>query len=173
MKIAHGSRRLAVAACVTLGALGAAGAAVAAGNATRSSGPDYRYGLSNPFADASAVVQVVHSGNESTHVTLQVKGAKAAAGGTFGAHVHVDPCGESGGDAGGHYQHADATGSLEDREVWLDFTVNRAGNAHAEAVRPWPLDDGSPRSVIVHEAATNADTGVAGARLACIDLDGA
>jgi Cu-Zn family superoxide dismutase len=114
----------------------------------------------------------VHAGNERSHVTLHITGVDAPAGRTFGAHVHVNPCGSSGADAGGHYQHAGATGSLEDREVWLDFTVSSAGNAHAEAVRPWPLDDGSPRSVIVHEAATNPGTGAAGARLACIDLDG-
>lgn len=172
MKVALGLRRLAAATCLTLGVLATAGAAVAAGGSARSSGPDFRYGDSNPFAHASAAVHLVHTGAEGTHVTLHVKGVEAPAGRTFGAHVHLNPCGATGAAAGAHYQHAGATGSLEDREVWLDFTVNPAGNGHAEAVRPWPLDERSPRSVIVHEAATSPATGAAGARLACIDLDG-
>jgi Cu-Zn family superoxide dismutase len=164
--------RLAVAAGVSLAVVGAAGAAFAAGSSERSSGPDFRYGDPNPFASASAAVHVVHTGSDGTHVTLHIKGVDAPAGQRFGAHVHVNPCGALGGDAGGHYQHSGATGSLEEREVWLDFTVNRAGNGHAEAVRPWPLDEATPRSVILHALPTDAGTGAAGARLACIDLDG-
>jgi superoxide dismutase, Cu-Zn family len=173
MKIGRRPLRIVAATCVILGVLGTAAAALAAASSTRSTGPDYRYGDANPFDDASAVIHVVHTGHEGTHVTLHITGVDAPGGRTFGAHVHVNPCGPSGADAGGHYQHAAGTGSLEDREVWLDFTVNAAGNAHAEALRPWPLDDGSPRSVIIHEAATNPETAGAGARLACIDLDGA
>jgi Cu-Zn family superoxide dismutase len=86
--------------------------------------------------------------------------------------VHQRPCGPLGSDAGGHYQHAGATGSLEDREVWLDVTVNAGGNGHSVAIRPWSLDESTPRSVIVHALPTAPDTGAAGARLACIDFDG-
>jgi superoxide dismutase, Cu-Zn family len=158
---------IAVVALATVGV----GVAAASGGASRSGGPDYVYGA-NPFADATASVLVVATGNGKTHVTLHLRGVDAPAGQRFGAHVHEHACGSLGSDAGAHYQQAGVTGTLEAREIWLDFTVNRAGNAHAEAVRPWSLDQSAPRSVIVHALPTAPDTGAAGARLACIDLDG-
>jgi Cu-Zn family superoxide dismutase len=164
-------RRLAVAVAATIGLCGAAGVALAAGGSARSSGPDFTYGLDNPFGDASAAVHVVRTGNGSTQVTLHIRGVDAEPGRIFGAHVHQSPCGAAGGAAGPHYAHVGATGSLEQREVWLDFAVNAAGHGHANAKRPWPLDESSPRSVIIHADPTNAQGG-AGARLACIDLDG-
>ncbi len=157
---------------VALMAFAATGAGAQPCASSRSAGPDYTYGESNPFADATASVHVVRTGKGGTRVTLRVRDVDAAAGTAFGAHVHVNPCGPSGLDAGGHYQHAGASGSLEEREVWLDFTVNRAGNGHAAASRSWSLDESTPRSVIIHAMPTEPTTGGAGARLACIDLDG-
>jgi superoxide dismutase, Cu-Zn family len=158
---------LALAAIVVTGA----GVAAAIGGSSQSSGPDYVYS-SAQLADSSARVHVVDTGNGKTHVTLHVTGVAAAAGTTFGAHVHTNPCGDSGLAAGGHYQDAAMTEHLVDREVWLDFTVDDEGNGSALARRPWSLDQGDPRSVIIHALPTNPETGVAGARLACIDLDG-
>ena len=155
-----------------VGLLVGTGAAFAGGGSARSSGPEFSYGTSNPFAAASAAVHVVKTGNGETNVTLHVHGADAPAGQRFGAHVHQRPCGANGLDAGGHYQHAGATGSLEAVEVWLDFTVNDGGNGHSSANRRWELDETSPRSVIIHALPTAPGTGLAGARLACIDLDG-
>lgn len=151
--------------------LAGAGAAAAMGGSSQSSGPDYTYTTPSPFSDASARVHVVRTGDGATHVTLTVRGVDADAGQQFGAHVHKNSCGPAGGDAGPHYLHLGATGSLEDQEVWLDFSVNAAGNGHSKAVRPWSLDESSPRSVIIHALPTNPEGG-AGARLACIDLDG-
>ena len=164
-------RRLAVAVAATVGLSGATGVALAAGGSARSTGPDRTYGADSPFADASAVVHVVRTGNGSTRVTLHVRNVDAEPGRVFGAHVHQLPCGPAGADAGPHYAHVGATGSLEQREVWLDFAVNAAGHGHANAKRPWPLDESSPRSVIIHAEPPN-EQGGAGARLACIDLDG-
>ena len=113
----------------------------------------------------------MQTGHGKSHVTLAVSGVEAAAGQTFGAHVHQLPCGAAGAAAGGHYLHAGATGSLEEREVWLDVTVNESGNATTHTTRPWSVDRSTPRSVIIHALPTAAD-GTAGARLACIDLDG-
>ncbi|MCU0261919.1 MAG: superoxide dismutase family protein, partial [Ilumatobacteraceae bacterium] len=126
-----------------------------------------------PFADAGAAVHVVATGSGASVVTLHVTGVDADPGRTFGAHVHQLPCGELGSAAGGHYLHAglDPTLPLEQREVWLDVTVNAAGNGHAVALRPWIVDQSSQRSVILHANPTAAD-GTAGARLACVDLDG-
>jgi superoxide dismutase, Cu-Zn family len=165
------SRKTVVAAIVVAGCLGSGGAALAAaGSSSRSAGPEYVYGGTGELGDATAEVHMVTTGDGSSLVTLHVRGAEAVAGRTFGAHVHKAACGPVPTDAQGHYQHA-ATGDLEAREVWLDFTVNAAGNGHAEARRPWSVDQSSPRSVIIHAAPTAAD-GSAGARLACIDLDG-
>lgn len=165
-------RTLVAASVVTIGILAATGAALADGGSARSTGPDFAYGSDNPFNDASAAVHVVKTGNGQTRVTLHIRDVDAPDGQRFGAHVHQSPCGANGSDAGGHYQHADATGSLEAIEVWLDFTVNEGGNGHSRAARSWVLDETAPRSVIVHALPTAPDTGLAGARLACIDLDG-
>ena len=160
------------ASAIAAATLGAAGVAVAGGSSGRSSGPDYTYGTPNPFADARAVVHVVETGQGKSHITLKVRGVEAAAGKTFGAHVHQAKC-----DAinpllaGPHYEHVGATGLLEEREVWLDVTINKRGNGITHTTRPWSVDQSMPRSVIIHALPT-AENGTAGARLACIDLDG-
>ena len=154
----------------TIVVAGLVGAGAAPGSSGRSTGPEYTYGTTGEFTGATAEVHVVTTGRGGSMVTLHVRDADAVAGRTFGAHVHRSPCGADGSAAGGHYQHA-PTGDLEGREVWLDVTVNAAGNGHAEARRPWSVDQSSPRSVIIHAAPTASD-GTAGARLACIDLDG-
>ena len=163
-------RRLAAVFVVAAGSLGTS-VALAAGGSARSSGPDYTYVGGEAFADATASVHVVHTGNGGTRVSLHILGVDALAGQTFGAHVHQNPCGVTGAAAGPHYQDAGATNALADREVWLDFTVNAAGIGHAEAERTWSLDETTQRSVIIHALPT-AVNGTAGARLACIDLDG-
>ena len=61
--------------------------------------------------------------------------------------------------------------TLEEKEVWLDVTINAAGNGTTHTTRPWSVDQSTPRSVIIHAQPTAVD-GTAGARLACIDLDG-
>jgi|GEM_PF-2667926 len=168
--------QLLVAATGTLAVAGAAlitltNTALAGGSATRSTGPDVQH-VAGAFDDADAAVQVVRTGPGGTRVTLHVTGVDAPAGTTFGAHVHNAPCGEDPLASGGHYAHPAPASSLEAKEVWLDVTVNEAGNGHRSAVRAWAIDESSPRSVVVHAQPTNAETGAAGARLACIDLDG-
>jgi Cu/Zn superoxide dismutase len=152
-----------------------AGVAVAVSTSGRSTGPDYTYGTDNPFAGASAAVHMVATGAGGSRVTLHVKGVDAIAGRTFGAHVHVNPCGEF--DpllAGGHYQHqTTAAGEpVEPVEIWLDVTIDTDGNGVAHSKRPWAVDESTPRSVILHANPTTPKTGVAGPRLACINLDG-
>lgn len=162
------TKRAVAAAIVAGGVLGTAG--IALGSSSRSTGPEFTYGSTGEFAHATAEVHVVTTGDGGSMIALHVRDADAEAGRTFGAHVHQLPCGTAATAAGGHYQHA-SSGDLEGREVWLDFTVNRAGNGHAEARRPWAVDQSSPRSVIIHADPTAAD-GNAGPRLACIDLAG-
>ena len=129
----------------------------------------------NPTEGVIARVHEVVTGNGTTVVTLHLRGfGEAAVGRTFGAHAHTGPCGIVGGDAGPHYTHPDAAPTLEDREIWLDFTVNPGGTAHAKATRSWTFVSTATaplgaQSVIVHAMPTDP-FGVAGTRYACIDV---
>lgn len=164
---------VAAGAAIVAGVVGMSGAALASGASQRASGQPITYGDGNPFTAATARLHFVGAdeGGAGTHVALQITGTDpSAAGRRFGAHVHQNVCGTSPSASGGHYQHAQVGGSLESREVWLDFTVNAGGHGHAEAVRAWPVSDPTARSVVIHALPTAVD-GTAGARLACIDLD--
>jgi Cu-Zn family superoxide dismutase len=170
-------RRTALVAALTLAAgvvtltapSGASGAAVSV------AGPLTVYAGPNAATGVSAAVHETVTGNGKTIVTLHLSGfGPAAEGQTFGAHAHVNPCGSAVGDAGPHYTHPAAAPTLEDRELWLDFTVNPGGEAHAKATRDWTIVPTTPapygaRSVIIHALPTNP-LGVAGTRLACIDV---
>lgn len=143
-------------------------AAADPGQVVRESGPTFVYNAA--VANVATRVQAVSLPNGKTVVTLDVSGMPAQyIGTTFGAHVHVNACGAASTAAGGHYASPDASPSLplEQREVWLDFTVDEAGAAHAKATRSFHIAAGAANSVVIHALATNPSTGVAGARLAC------
>ena len=150
--------------------------ALALGPFARSSGllSDLAPAASGPFDGASARVQLVESADAS-HAVLTVKGIGAAAEGqTFGAHLHDGPClAGNGAAAEGHYNshvHGDITpAEISDRtEIWLDFTVvDGAGSGTASV--PF-VPEGGSRSVVVHALPTNAQTGLAGPRLACLTV---
>lgn len=125
----------------------------------------------NPLADAEITVSVGEIGSGNMQITLDVAGVDLPAGTKLGAHVHVNPCGTTAGASGGHYQNLAGGQTLQQREVWLDFTVNANGDGHAIATRDWLVTNLTERSVVIHVMATDHDTGVAGARLACTDLD--
>lgn len=104
-----------------------------------------------------------------TEVRLKVSGMPP--GRTFGAHVHVAPCGSDPLASGGHYQHGtDATTPLASREVWLDFTTDEHGKGVGGAHVPWLIGAGTAGSVVIHANATNPTSGAAGARLVCTDV---
>ena len=88
---------------------------------------------------------------------------------TFGAHVHVAPCGTDPLASGGHYQHG-TTGTLAQREVWLDFTTDADGRGVGVTHIPWLIAAGTAGSVVIHANPTNPTTGAAGARLVCTDV---
>ncbi|MGA8977596.1 MAG: superoxide dismutase family protein [Pedococcus sp.] len=110
-------------------------------------------------------------GARRTGVVLTVRGiARSATGTTFGAHLHSGPCVPGDGVAAGpHYNSAAPPVVDADHEVWLDFTVTSVGSGRATTVVPFVPVHGA-RSVVVHEMATNHDTGAAGARLACFPV---
>lgn len=128
----------------------------------------------NPLTGATITVGAREIGVSKLHMTLDVRGVSAPAGTTFGAHVHVNPCGTNPSDAtlgaGAHYQDANSQVPLEDREIWLDFTVDAHGRGHAVATRHFRIAPPLARSVIIHALETDHETGVAGARLACTNV---
>ena len=109
----------------------------------------------------------VHSwaSDGQTKVRLMVEGLPA--GRTFGAHVHLKPCGALASDSGGHYQHGATSLPLRDREVWLDFTTDADGRGVGRTTIPWLIEAGTAGSVVVHASPTDPVTGAAGARLFC------
>ncbi|HLF40908.1 MAG TPA: superoxide dismutase family protein [Acidimicrobiia bacterium] len=148
----------------------------AEGTSVTVAGPLTAYDVAgNPAAGVTARVHEVVTGGRTTTVTLHLHGFAAdQAGRTFGAHAHSGPCGTVGTSAGPHYTHPDAAPTLEEREIWLDFTVDAGGTAHAKATRDWTFEatETAPfgaRSVVVHAMPTDPG-GVAGARLACIEV---
>jgi Cu-Zn family superoxide dismutase len=119
---------------------------------------------------ARATVRMTLGDGESA-LTLVVRGIDRAAGGTtYGAHLHSGSCVPGdGAAAGAHYNSATPPVVDADHEVWLDFTVTPGGTGRARAVVPFVPVHGA-RSVVIHELATNHDTGAAGARLACLPV---
>lgn len=140
----------------------------------RASGPTYIHDAALASVETRVqAVSVPSGGGVKTIVTLDVAGMPAQyAGMTFGAHLHVNACGADPLASGGHYLSPDASPSapLEQREVWLDFTVDASGAAHAKATRAFHIAPGAAKSVVIHAAQTNPTTGAAGARLACTNV---
>jgi hypothetical protein len=124
----------------------------------------------NPVTGVRARVRA-ETGDGQTEVSLSLRGFdRAFAGRTFGAHFHTGPC-VNGVTAGPHYQDsAITTIPLEQREVWLDFTVTAGGNAHSRAERHFELRPVGAKSIVIHANPTAPD-GMAGARLGCISLE--
>jgi len=146
--------------------------AAAGADATRSPNPLVVYTAiaDNPLSGVSGEVHAVRTPSGKTNVTLELRGFDASfSGRTFGAHVHVGHCAD-GVSAGVHYTSPDTSVPLELREVWLDFTVNAAGNASAATTRDFAIADGGAQAVVIHQEPT-APNGVAGPRLGCIGID--
>lgn len=135
-------------------------------------GPDWLdTSAGNPLRAASVTITGFEPGDGSTQLTLEVSGIDAEPGSVLGAHLHVAPCGSSATDSGPHYGHASEHEPLRQREMWLDLRVNSSGHATATATRDWVVDERVERSVVIHAAATDRQTGAAGVRLACTDID--
>ena len=178
----HRSARPVAVASAALGIAGLALAAPAlAGPGTHVADDLTRYATTSPIADApagaTAKVHSVETGDGRTIVTLHVRGMQPHA--RYGAHAHVNACGATGLAAGPHYQRVQ--GGLTDpafanpqNEIWLDLTTDRAGNGHARSVVEWQFEPTRrPMSVIIHEGhtlTTEGKHGVAGKRVACLDV---
>jgi Cu-Zn family superoxide dismutase len=127
--------------------------------------------------EAKIVVAAV-SGRRST-VVLAVAGLLPNR--TYGAHVHVRPCGATGAAAGPHYQNVmdpvqpsvDPAYANPSNEVWLDFTTGAHGHGRAVSQVGWGFRPGEANSVVIHEHATSTEpgmAGMAGVRVGCLTV---
>ncbi|WP_219417620.1 superoxide dismutase family protein [Pseudonocardia nigra] len=121
------------------------------------------------------------SGEGSATVMLALRGLEPER--RYGAHVHSEPCGETGADAGPHFQYevdpvqpsVDPQYANPDNEIWLDLTTDGTGAGSAETTVAWEFpDDRRPGSVVIHAMPTATgpgEAGTAGDRAACITVD--
>jgi Cu/Zn superoxide dismutase len=134
-----------------------------------------------PFDHASVTLQVKKSG-DGTNFVLDVTGINAtAAGEEFGAHLHTGWCDATDATkAGPHYNHEVVAGGVpvaeaeisRRTEVWFDLVPNVDGVARdSTTVKFVPVDQDLVMSIVIHNAATELKTGLAGARGACFPLN--
>ncbi len=126
----------------------------------------------------------VEAGDEQTSVALEVSGLLADRG--YAAHLHTQPCGATGADAGPHFQQevdpaatpeapsADPAFANPENEIWLDVETDADGAGTSMAEVPFAFGSEGPRSLVVHaEEATATEPGEAGSagdRVACMTL---
>jgi predicted small lipoprotein YifL len=132
----------------------------------------YADGTANPAATLQARAGAAYTRSGLTYVALRVTGLPADR--VFGAHVHKLACADTKG--GTHYQNVPSPTTPTDpayanaqNEVWLDFTTNAAGRALSVERANFLIRPTEAKSIVIHTQATGAG-GVAGAKLACIDV---
>ncbi len=123
----------------------------------------------------------VATSDARTIVTLHVRRLRPNT--EYGAHAHVNRCSPDDPEAAGpHFQHVvdpvkpstNPAYANPQNEIWLDLTTNPAGNGPAKAVVNWQFTpERRAKSVIIHVEHTHTgpnDAGIAGARLACLEM---
>jgi superoxide dismutase, Cu-Zn family len=135
---------------------------------------DLQPGVDDPLDGATAQLTIIEHAGSTTFVLIVTGVDPAAAGQTYGAHLHVGPCiAGAGAAAGPHYNQSTVEGAappiVNDRtEVWLDVTINAAGVGVSTTTVPFVPEPGV-RSVVLHAEET-APSGSAGARLECLPV---
>jgi Cu/Zn superoxide dismutase len=167
-----GTRRFGwlAAAAITTALVAGSGPAGAATSFVQASGAlsDLAPASANATDGASARVYAVSDGSSTFFVLFLTGLDPAAAGTTYGAHVHVGPCVAGNGAAAGPHYNIGGPPS-PDTEVWLDFTVRPGGLGFAFARVPFVIPAGAAQSVVVHAEPTQP-SGAAGARIACLPV---
>jgi Cu-Zn family superoxide dismutase len=173
------TRHLPVAVGASAVALFAASPALAGAQQVRAEGPMTVYSAAVP-AGAAGQVEAVYNSAGDTIVTLHVRGLRPRT--AYGAHAHMKACGLDGAAAGPHFQNVvdrvtpsvDPAYANATNEIWLDLTTNAAGNGVAHTKVSWQFSpERRAGSVILHEQHTSelpGSAGIAGARLACLDV---
>jgi hypothetical protein len=150
--------------------------AAAAGAATADTGvvrqftaplTDLQPGVDDPLDGATAQLIMIEHAGSTTFVLIVTGVDPAAAGQTYGAHLHVGPCVAGDGPAAGPHYNAGGAPSPT-TEVWLDVTINPAGVGVSTTTVPFVPEPGI-RSVVLHAEAT-APSGSAGSRLECLPV---
>lgn len=124
------------------------------------------------------IAAVSTSVHHRTTTVLVVRGLLP--GRTYGAHIHVSPCGAAPTAAGPHYQQVpdpvqpsvDPAYANPENEIWLDFKTDQTGTAVMTSVNRWQYRT-APGAVVIHADATQTgpgNAGMAGARVACLTL---
>ena len=124
------------------------------------------------------IAAVSTSGRHRTTTVLAVRGLLPDR--TYGAHIHVSPCGAAPTAAGPHYQQVpdpvqpsvDPAYANPENEIWLDFKTDQTGAAAMTSVNRWQYRT-APGAVVIHADATQTEpgkAGMAGARVACLTL---
>lgn len=145
---------------------------------------DSAYTYADGAPEGAEMTVMVTEGEDATTFALEVTDFEPDRG--YAVHAHVNPCGETGDDAGPHYQDevdpaatpdepsADPAYANPENEVWLDLSTDAEGAGEAEAEVPFTLADDAPASIVVHEEMKTAtgpgDAGMAGDRIACLDM---
>ena len=172
-------RHLPLAAIAASATLFAASPAVARADHIRAQGELFRYSDAVP-EDARARVKATYTSAGDTIVTLHVWGMKPNT--EYGAHAHTNACGDTGAAAGPHFQNVldPVTPSTNpayanpQNEIWLDLETDEEGNGAAQTKLNWQFSpERRAHSVIIHVEHTHTgphDSGVAGARLACLTV---
>lgn len=172
-----GTRRFGwLAAALAAGALMVgSGPAGAASTFVQSRGPltDFSPSAANATDGATADLWAVAGGGRTTFFALFTGLDPAAAGTTYGAHIHVGTCVAGNGAAAGPHYNTGGTPST-DTEVWLDFTVLPGGYGFAVTTVPFTIEPGAAQALVVHAEPTQdggATPGAAGTRQACLPVD--
>ena len=173
----RGTRRFGwvAAAAVATGLVAGAGPAGAASTFVQSSGAltDVAPSVANATDGAAADLWAVAAGGGSTFFVFFTGLDPAAAGTTYGVHIHVGPCVAGNGAAAGPHYNTGGVPSTE-TEVWLDFTVLPGGYGFAATTVPFEIEPGTARSMVIHYDPTQnggSMPGAAGARQACLPVD--
>jgi Cu-Zn family superoxide dismutase len=103
-----------------------------------------------------------------TRVQLKVTGLAPYT--TYGAHVHRLACADATPITPAHYRDDFAAPASAENEVWLDFDTDENGAGEAVALQPWLFRAGEAKSIAIHAHETD-ENGVAGAKIACTDIE--
>lgn len=160
-------------------AVALAGAAVVAGPSAGAAGNRGEFNTTPAGAalgyHIEGTARIVRSGNR-TLVTVVVRGLDP--GVTYAAHLHNQPCGNTGpgGPGGGHYANDPQGPPRPPNELWLSstsdpmagITANSRGTAIGRGSAPWVARP-EARAVVIHAIPPGGST-AGGPKIACADL---
>ena len=124
-----------------------------------------------PFDSATAKTTITERTNKTTF-RLHVRGIyPSVAGNAFAAHLHVGPC----GNTGGHYKDDPLGPADRENEVWFDLVPDEEGVARDDSSVSFVPVDGDPAyvrgemSIVIH-ALPNDTTVSPNPKQACFPL---